>query len=200
MVRQERRCLVARFSVTARARLSFESRHNGQSRSCGCRVECALMDSRKLIIMAGNLLIGVSVQLFESSKQIPHTNPATQRDTPCRTLINNACEQPKCSSISAEKTAVDEKKVSYLEIISYRSNGFRRSTCRPACPTASRCHVVPKPRDLFPQPLISPQFPVGVEKRLSDSSCRTAGSCGDTPSISCTWNSDETLPSLFMLS
>lgn len=76
-----------------------------------------------------------------------------------------------------------------------------KARARPACTCVQQPAVVmsyQKPRELIPAILL--QFPVGVEKRLSDSSCRTAGSCGDTPSISCTWNSDGTLPSLFMLS
>jgi hypothetical protein len=118
------------------------------------------------IFIVENLMIDVSVQLFESSKQFPHTSPATQRDTPSRTHNNNARTQPPCRSISAKINIVEEKKVSYLEIISYRSNGFRRSTCRPACPTASRCHVVPKPRELIPAALDQPSIPRGCREAL----------------------------------
>lgn len=92
--------------------------------------------------------------------------------------LNNAYTHPQCCIISAENPAVEEKKVSYLEIISYRSNASRRSTYRPYCMSNSQplsCRTK-KPRNLFPRSLLNPQFPVGVEKRLSDSSCRTAGS------------------------
>ena len=86
--------------------------------------------------------------------------------------LNNACTHPPCRSSSAEKCpAVEEKKkVSYLEIRSYRSNASRGSTCRPSVLHVQQPAVVmsyQRAGNLFPQSLLNSPW-------VSRSACQTA--------------------------